>query len=1283
MAIHTLMRQGRRATYVRLAGIMRSSSTSLLLGVVLSIAAFASAVGLGSALLAADDADEGGGAHTGRHLLADDDPCANLCSNRAGGLYSNPCDDTCATYINCANGITYLQPCPAGLRFNPSLLFCDLPSRVACSNSVVPTSSSPPPPTPKASPPRKSPLRGIPPVAAAPAVRKLIVGELRFITRENTTDRWVIVDAAGEVTLLSNAYTPPEEDSRGNPVSPGAVVQLDCLFSASSSSGSECSPDASSVLIVLKPAPSLASFPRNETISQRLLVMILDYLDCDKPANLTEDDVRTLFLGPSQDGAGGIAQKFTQCSYGKFNINATSYRAVVVTDTCTTPITASCAWWAISGRADPATRAIIGSASFSSFTHYTYILPPSLRFACDWSGLAMIPGNQTWLQTSSYGVYRWATAMQESLHNYGLHHSWQNDVEYGDYSSAMGRGDACPNAAEISRMGWATPAVGGDNLDGSILLPGVAKSFVLPATYLTGNNNYLRVLPDWLPTYSQPSLAKNIYIAVRVAKAGDAALGAAYASKVNVHELNATMDNDRQTYRTRDPRIQFIGAVGSLQPLTLDKFKLVLYGGSWVDTDTMRVHLCRFTTSSSECPELSALEPAPPRPPPPSPSPPRPPPPSPSPPRPPPPRPSPPRPPPPSPSPPRPPPPSPSPPRPPPPSPSPPRPPPSSLSPPPSPPPPSPSTHDEPQTPQNIYSTSWEAGSSTGTWTTFVRNWECPCPVASFNFASAPAARTGSYGVAVAVTTPSSEGWHVQLQSTHFNLSSSHVYTACFWVRTTNPNSRATTVLMNLMMVANYVWVAGSSVAATAEWQQVCIPGFTPSVSSERFFYVLDLGLLTGTVFVDDFSLVAQRNTAAQDADYCNSTNVDARIMTYRKGNFSISFANKTTNKALGGTRLASLKLRLAMHDFPFGSALEWDGVPSDRLSWYLATAKKHFNALVPEVSLKWPMYEPVQGQYSDRYNYIMKNHINFSTTNDFVLARGHTLEWFTASWNFSQHWSRKAGCDAYRSYLYTRITREVTAFKGKFKQYDVFNGILHELNFVQNCPGMWPGILYDGFRWAAAADPTAQLCLNDLGLITGDDWRQMVQLVMDMKAAKVPVHCIGVQAYVSTQNRPTPVYMKPRLDALAALNLSLIITEYNFFSYYNTNGPVWAGTESEHAALHEEYVKFWFSCPHIKGVLMWGFWDSANWIVNGGIYHPNGTAKASATALTTLWGTTWNTTVDDAKVSLPSTGVYGPYNGFYGKYYYEVKIGTKTYTGYVRFPAASGSTQTVTAYLL
>ncbi|EFJ43600.1 LOW QUALITY PROTEIN: metalloproteinase, extracellular matrix glycoprotein VMP29, partial [Volvox carteri f. nagariensis] len=341
---------------------------------------------------------------------------------------------------------------------------------------------------------------------------------------------------------------------------------------------------------------------------QRLLVMVLDYPACGFPATITEEEIRTLYLGPNGDGKGGLAEKYTQCSYGKFNLNITAFRAVRVTHQCSPPITTSCAAWAMSTKADAATKPLIGPAAFSSFSHYTYIVPPGL---CPWSGLAYLPGRQAFLQTSANGVYRWATIMQEALHNYGmgLYHSWQNGIEYGDYSTAMGRGNACPNAAEISRMGWATPAVGGDQLNSSALLPGTTKTFVLPATYLTGSNNYLRVTPDWLSMYNDSKSALNLYMAVRVAREGDAGLGQSYASKVNIHEVNATMDNGLPNlYANSDRKIQFINAVSPMSQLTLDVYNLVVYGGSWVDTDTLRVHLCRFKNSPFECPSLGDLE---------------------------------------------------------------------------------------------------------------------------------------------------------------------------------------------------------------------------------------------------------------------------------------------------------------------------------------------------------------------------------------------------------------------------------------------------------------------------------------------------------------------------------------------------------------------------------------------------------------------------------------------------------------------------------------------------
>ncbi|GFR44678.1 hypothetical protein Agub_g5974 [Astrephomene gubernaculifera] len=578
-----------------------------------------------------------------------------------------------------------------------------------------------------------------------------------------------------------------------------------------------------------------------------------------------------------------------------------------------------------------------------------------------------------------------------------------------------------------------------------------------------------------------------------------------------------------------------------------------------------------------------------------------------------------------------------------------------------------------------VYNTSFDKAATISGWDKYIQSTECPCPTASVNMASKAAARTGSAGVAVSISVTATQGWHVQLQSPQFNLSASKLYTACFWVRTSKGSA---TVHMSLLEFAGYVFIRGANLLAATNWQQVCINDFQPP-SGSTVYYTLDLGLIQGTLYVDDFTLTSRPDSSAEDNNYVNKTNVAARIEKYRKGDFSIKFVNKTTNKPITG-KLASLKLRLSQHDFPFGSAMEWWGVPAAQLDWYLATAKKHFNAMVPEWSFKWPAYEPVKGQYQNTYNYLINNHIKFATANDFVLSRGHTLEWYLDDAGFVNHWSHQDGCDAYRTYLRNRITRELSLFKGKFQAYDVFNEVLHTRQFVSDCPGMWPGILYDGFRWAAAADPTAQLCLNEYDLITGDDWQGMLQLVKDMLANKVPIHCIGVQAYTSTSQvpRPTPAYMKPRLDQLASLNLSIYITEFNFMTGWEGNTPVWGGTQAQHAALYDEYLRFWFSVPYIKGILMWGFWDSSNWIRNGGLYTANGTAKAAAATVASLWGSTWNTTTTATNVALSSKGVYGPTRGFYGKYVYEVTLGSKKFSGTVRFPAANGTAQTAVVYL-
>lgn len=73
---------------------------------------------------------------------------STFCASHADGLYANPCDPACTTYIQCSQSITYTQNCGTGLVYNPNRSYCDWPYNYACPGTTGPLPS----PTPSASP---------------------------------------------------------------------------------------------------------------------------------------------------------------------------------------------------------------------------------------------------------------------------------------------------------------------------------------------------------------------------------------------------------------------------------------------------------------------------------------------------------------------------------------------------------------------------------------------------------------------------------------------------------------------------------------------------------------------------------------------------------------------------------------------------------------------------------------------------------------------------------------------------------------------------------------------------------------------------------------------------------------------------------------------------------------------------------------------------------------------------------------------------------------------------
>ena len=91
-------------------------------------------------------------------------PTGNLCPGGSSGVVPNPNDATCATFIQCNNGVPIVMNCNPGLLFNPSCGCCDWPANVDCgggggavttttATTAQPTNGPATTPTPPTAPP--------------------------------------------------------------------------------------------------------------------------------------------------------------------------------------------------------------------------------------------------------------------------------------------------------------------------------------------------------------------------------------------------------------------------------------------------------------------------------------------------------------------------------------------------------------------------------------------------------------------------------------------------------------------------------------------------------------------------------------------------------------------------------------------------------------------------------------------------------------------------------------------------------------------------------------------------------------------------------------------------------------------------------------------------------------------------------------------------------------------------------------------------------------------------
>jgi GH35 family endo-1,4-beta-xylanase len=319
-------------------------------------------------------------------------------------------------------------------------------------------------------------------------------------------------------------------------------------------------------------------------------------------------------------------------------------------------------------------------------------------------------------------------------------------------------------------------------------------------------------------------------------------------------------------------------------------------------------------------------------------------------------------------------------------------------------------------------------------------------------------------------------------------------------------------------------------------------------------------------------------------------------------------------------------------HEFWFGATLPGrvfgKGADPAQFAQFEKTFLANFNAAVTESALKWHMMESKRG----RVDYTVVDAMLAWTDAHELPLRGHNVFWGVP--NRVPAWQKELDDDELTRVLRDRALDIGRRYRGRFAEYDLNNEMMHA-NYYEDRLG--PGITRKMAEWIRSEDPGAQLYLNDYDILTGNKLEEFIAHAKRFREDGPRFDGIGVQGHLHGDSFD-PGTLRKSLDALAELHMPIRITEFNFpgqrSRHYGRRGaPLTAAEEEAKAKALVEYYRICFGHPAVEGILMWGFWEGANWIPVSSLYRRDWTPTPAARAYRDLvfgeWWTDWNGKTD------------------------------------------------------
>ena len=137
---------------------------------------------------------------------------------------------------------------------------------------------------------------------------------------------------------------------------------------------------------------------------------------------------------------------------------------------------------------------------------------------------------------------------------------------------------------------------------------------------------------------------------------------------------------------------------------------------------------------------------------------------------------------------------------------------------------------------------------------------------------------------------------------------------------------------------------------------------------------------------------------------------------------------------------------------------------------------------------------------------------------------------------------------------------------------------------------------------------------------------------------------------------------LRRSLDVLGQFGLPIRVTEFNFPGqrssvYEKRDKKLTPEQERAKAKALTDYYRICFAHPAVEGILMWGFWEGANWIPQSSLFRrdwsPTPAAKAYRDLIFSEWWTRWEGQADaQGQCQIPA---------FYGRHHVTVGRQEKT----------------------